>query len=307
MGAAINTVAAKLLADGIQSYYPSTTPNLDPGCQFSVLSPSMRRREYLIVDRDLRYQVRIPKSKLDDRSFDLIGWYMEKLRQRNINNQQEGDADLPDVDRRSETSTEAHTSRCLATHSLVGCSQVNSDFISELSAGDELDDCPDLQSISDESDDEHYRNVPELDRDSSWNEEDFPFSELPVEPYSRPENEPSSAFELGSVPGSCRISPQPIVVTIEINGFPARALLDSGSLLVGDFISPMLIDQLSVPREMLDVPLLIQLAVQGSRCRVTARATVNLTYQSINETRTFDVINLNDYDVVLGTPWLYRH
>jgi hypothetical protein len=310
MGAAINTVATKLLADGIRSYYPSTNPNLDPRCRFSVLSPSVRRREYLIVDRDLHYQVRIPKSMLDDRSFDLIGWYMQKLCQRNVTLQLERDADLLNGDGHSDTSTEVH--RCLDTHPFVGCSQVDGSEPSEsdipASAEDEPvdDDCPDLQSISDDSDDENQRND-EPDRDISWNEESFPFSEPPVEPYSRSENEASSAYQLGNMQGNHRSAPKPIIVTIEMNGVPVRALLDSGSL--GDFISPTLVDQLSVPREMLpvDVPFLIQLAVQGSRSKVIARATVNLKYQGVDETRTFDIINLNTYDVVLGTPWLYQH
>ena len=92
---------------------------------------------------------------------------------------------------------------------------------------------------------------------------------------------------------------------VEINDHPIRALLDSGSL--GDFISSTLVDQLSIIREVLDSPLSLHLAVQGSRSKVNARATVNLKYQGINEKRTLDVINLNNYDLILGTPWMYQH
>ena len=81
---------------------------------------------------------------------------------------------------------------------------------------------------------------------------------------------------------------------IETNGHPIRALLGSGSL--GDFISSMLIDQLSIVRE--DSPSALHLAVQGSRSKVNARATVNL----INESCTLDIINLNNYNVILGMP-----
>lgn len=105
--------------------------------------------------------------------------------------------------------------------------------------------------------------------------------------------------------GNARILPKPIVIKIEINGHPVRALLDSGSL--GDFISSTLVDQLSVTRENLTSPLSLHLAVQGSRSKVNSRATVKLKYQEIDETRTFDVINLNNYDVILGTPWMYQH
>lgn len=116
---------------------------------------------------------------------------------------------------------------------------------------------------------------------------------------------PSLQRNSAQIKGNHRILPKPVVVKIEINGHPVRALLDSGSL--GDFISSTLVDQLSVKRETLESPLALHLAVQGSRSKVNARATVNLKYQEVNETRTFDIINLNNYDVILGTPWMYQH
>ena len=66
-------------------------------------------------------------------------------------------------------------------------------------------------------------------------------------------------------------------------------------------------DQLKVTREALTSPLSLHLAVQGSRSKVNARASVKVKYQSISETRTLDIINLNNYDVILGTPWMYQH
>ena len=116
---------------------------------------------------------------------------------------------------------------------------------------------------------------------------------------------PALQRNAAQVKGNQRVLPKPIVVKVNINGRPARALLDSGSL--GDFLSSTLADQLSVKRENLDTPLSLQLAVQGSRSKVNTRATVNLEYQEISETRTFDIININNYDVILGTPWMYQH
>jgi hypothetical protein len=72
-------------------------------------------------------------------------------------------------------------------------------------------------------------------------------------------------------------------------------------------ITSTLVDQLQVKRTTLDIPLSLQLAVQGSRSKVNTVATVQLQYQDINETRTFDVINLNSYDLILGTPWMHQH
>ena len=58
---------------------------------------------------------------------------------------------------------------------------------------------------------------------------------------------------------------------------------------------------------MLNTPLSLQLAVQGSRSKVNTRASVRLDYQDISETHTFDIININNYDVILGTSFMYQH
>ena len=116
---------------------------------------------------------------------------------------------------------------------------------------------------------------------------------------------PSLQRNAVQVKGNQRILPKPIIVKVDINGRPARVLLDSGSL--GDFISSTLADQLAVKREQLATPLSLQLAVQGSRSKVNSRVTVQIQYQNINEKRTLDVININNYDLILGTPWMYQH
>ena len=90
-----------------------------------------------------------------------------------------------------------------------------------------------------------------------------------------------------------------------INGHPVCALLDSGSL--GDFMSSSLAEQLAIKQLELDTPLSLQLAVQGSQSKVNSRAVVRLEYQEIKEECSFDIININNYDLILGTPWLYQH
>lgn len=102
-----------------------------------------------------------------------------------------------------------------------------------------------------------------------------------------------------------RIIPKPVVVTMKVNGSPVRALLDSGSF--GDFMSTTLSDQLKVKKEPLGSPLTLQLAVQGSRSKVNTRANVQLEYQNIKEQRYLDIINMNSYDLILGTPFMYQH
>lgn len=103
-----------------------------------------------------------------------------------------------------------------------------------------------------------------------------------------------------------RLIPKPIVVVVEVNGRPARALLDSGSL--ADFISTNLAEQLSLPKITLAKPITVQLAVQGSRSKINYGTKAQLTYQGINFEQYFDVANLHwNYDLILGTPFLFQH
>lgn len=102
-----------------------------------------------------------------------------------------------------------------------------------------------------------------------------------------------------------RVCPKPLVVVASINGHPCRALLDSGSL--SDFMSTTLADQLKVKYTVLDKPLPLQLACSGSRSKVKVRASANFQYQNIDEERMFNIANLDTYDLILGTPFLFQH
>lgn len=116
---------------------------------------------------------------------------------------------------------------------------------------------------------------------------------------------PAMQRNAASVKYPSQIVPKPVVITVKINGHPARALIDSRSL--GDFMSTTLADQLKLTKEKLEVPLGLQLAVQGSRSKINARTKAKLQYQDIEEDRDFDIVNLSYYDTILGTPWLFQH
>ena len=102
-----------------------------------------------------------------------------------------------------------------------------------------------------------------------------------------------------------RLIPTPVVVVVEINGHPARALLDSGSL--SDFMSTRLVHQLGIEADELAKPLPVHLAVQGSRAKINTGCSAHVKYQDISEQRYFDIINLLNYDLILGTPFLFQH
>jgi hypothetical protein len=102
-----------------------------------------------------------------------------------------------------------------------------------------------------------------------------------------------------------RLVPPPIVITIQIDGKEARTLLDTGSL--GDFMSTRFADQMKNRRVPLTKPLPVSLAVTGSRTMANYCVDARLQYGGINSVRHFDIINLDNYDIILGTPFLYQH
>ena len=74
--------------------------------------------------------------------------------------------------------------------------------------------------------------------------------------------------------------PSPIKIVVRINGHPAVALLDTGSL--ANFISTNLAEQLNVMKVVLTKPLTVQLAVQGSCSKINYGAEVFFEYQGIH-------------------------
>jgi len=101
------------------------------------------------------------------------------------------------------------------------------------------------------------------------------------------------------------VIPHPIILTVYINGRACRALLDSGAF--SDFVSTTLVDSLGLKRNVLPQPLTLQMAVQGSRSKINVQTTVNFSYSTINCEKTFDIINIASYDMILGTPFIWQH
>ena len=99
--------------------------------------------------------------------------------------------------------------------------------------------------------------------------------------------------------------PEPIVVLAKINGHQVQALLDNGSM--ADFLSTTVVDQLDLQSEQYAKPLPVQLAVHGSRSKINCRVRVNFQYQDISCERGFNIANLDNYDAILGTPFLFQH
>ena len=54
----------------------------------------------------------------------------------------------------------------------------------------------------------------------------------------------------------------------------------------------------------LSKPIACQMTASGSRTMIASCVDANLQFQGIDETHRFDVINLKNHDLILGTPFL---
>ena len=163
MGQALITVARKLLEDGISAYYPSRTNAMNPAYRFIMRSQRNNTDEFMIVDRDLGYQTRIHRDQLEDPSFDLIGWYMQVLVQRRQFDWMTRYNDVPD----------SHS--CQASHAFQECSQaydaIGHESPAEQQEENDLDDLPGLIALSEDSDDDEYRQAA-FSTEPVWDEDD---------------------------------------------------------------------------------------------------------------------------------------
>ena len=72
-------------------------------------------------------------------------------------------------------------------------------------------------------------------------------------------------------------------------------------------ISPNFIRAAKIELFPLDKPIGIQLAVTGSKLVINYSANVTIKYEGKELKEYFDIINIDYYDAILGTPFLRKH
>ena len=98
---------------------------------------------------------------------------------------------------------------------------------------------------------------------------------------------------------------QPISVFWEIGGTKAHCLIDSGC--EGIMLSPNFIRVARIEPFLLDKPIGIQLAVTGSKSVINYGANATIKYEGRESKEYFDIINIDYYDAILGTPFPRKH
>ncbi|KAJ7484150.1 hypothetical protein FB451DRAFT_1009922, partial [Mycena latifolia] len=96
-----------------------------------------------------------------------------------------------------------------------------------------------------------------------------------------------------------------IAALLNVNGMDAYALIDSGSTT--NSMTPEFASATHAPRIRLEEQVTLQLGCVGSRSRINYGTRVPVNFGGIKGHIYFDQVNLDRYDVIIGTPFLNRH
>ena len=96
-----------------------------------------------------------------------------------------------------------------------------------------------------------------------------------------------------------------IEVLVPVNGLSARVLLDSGSNT--NMVSPEFATVAKIPAIELQEPMGLQLAVTGSRSKINYGTWTTIEFGPITPQVYFDIANIDGYDAILGTPFMWEH
>lgn len=96
-----------------------------------------------------------------------------------------------------------------------------------------------------------------------------------------------------------------LALYVEIHGVKAYSLFDSGS--TSDSISPDFIRVAKVPIRTLEPPVPLQLGCVGSRSIINFGATARICVGPVNAEGYLDVVNIDKYDAIIGTPFMVRN
>lgn len=128
-------------------------------------------------------------------------------------------------------------------------------------------------------------------------------TEMSVIPPTVPANMTTRA-RVGRRPITRRIDQTCLSFMMRVNGLDALVLLDSGS--TGDSISPDFARVCGARTYELENPATLQLGCVGSRSRINYGTRVPIRIGESEMEIYLDVVNLDRYDVVLGTPFMRR-
>ena len=87
-----------------------------------------------------------------------------------------------------------------------------------------------------------------------------------------------------------------------MNRTPMLVLFDSGSK--SDALSPDFARAHGIQPIKLETPIPLQLGCKGSQSTIRYRAEPDIQFGSVAQKSYVDIVNIDQYNLILGTPWL---
>ncbi|QRV99475.1 Transposon Tf2-1 polyprotein [Ceratobasidium sp. AG-Ba] len=143
------------------------------------------------------------------------------------------------------------------------------------------------------------------DKDSIWNQfnaDKKPPAEL--EPISTPVVRKRVAPKKGAQPDRREEDQKPMTGYFKVGTTLAYVLFDLGSCT--DMISPTFVRVANITPMALDKPIGLQLALKGSRGKCNFGVNTEVEIGPVKGTHYFDVVNIEKYDIIIGTPFMQR-
>lgn len=91
----------------------------------------------------------------------------------------------------------------------------------------------------------------------------------------------------------------------EVRGLKGLTLWDSGSTATG--MTPAFAQVANITVFPLEEPVTLQLGTVGSRSKINYGTFETISMDGFNEKEYFDIMNLDRYDIVVGTPFMHKH
>ncbi|KAF9489600.1 hypothetical protein BDN71DRAFT_1401365 [Pleurotus eryngii] len=96
-----------------------------------------------------------------------------------------------------------------------------------------------------------------------------------------------------------------MIAIVAIHGHRALIMFDIGCTT--DIISPQFATIAKVPYGYLKDPVPLQLGTVGSSAKLQFGTNVNIQIMDIDDVEYCNVVNINQYDTILGTPFMHKH
>ncbi|KAA1469558.1 hypothetical protein DENSPDRAFT_773163 [Dentipellis sp. KUC8613] len=116
---------------------------------------------------------------------------------------------------------------------------------------------------------------------------------------------PLQAQIKGRRPPTAAAEHQCLSAYVTVHGLKVLALFDSGS--TSESVTPDVARVAKLLLIELENPATLQLGCIGSKSKINHGAEVRVDFDTISDVQYLDIVNIDRYDMIIGTPFMYKH